>query len=348
MSEFIYLKIAEVKLETSDSITIVFDKPANYTYQAGQFITLVLTINGQEVRRSYSFSSSPVTDEKPAITIKKISGGLVSTYLYTQAYVGLELKTLAPAGTFVASNQSGKKRTVVLIGGGSGITPLFSMAKTIIAQEAESKVYLLYTNSNENSIILKNDIELLSKSANGRFTCIHTLTKPSSAWFGLTGRINKDNLHTYLEQFPVIYPKESEYYLCGPNQLMDAVTSGLVELGVPMLNIKKEKFTATATTGNAPASEFKGVSTVSAKIRNVVQTFEVKANETILSAAQKAGIKLPYSCENGVCTACMVTCTDGVVDMEDNDTLSPNEIAKGYVLTCCGYARSATVSLDTM
>ena len=138
----------------------------------------------------------------------------------------------------------------------------------------------------------------------------------------------------------------AEYYLCGPEILMDNVTTGLKQLGVAEDNIRKEKFvSATNTAAPKPTSNDANKSTVIATIKNVSYTFEVEANETILEASKNAGLDLPCACENGVCTACMAICTEGVVDMNGNDTLNKNELAKGLVLVCCGYAASSNVSL---
>ena len=344
MSNTINLKIAEVKMETSESITIIFDKPQDFNYESGQFLTLILTINGEEVRRSYSFSSSPYTDSKPSITIKKIAGGLVSNYLFTNAYVGLEIKSLPPFGAFVANISPSNKRDIVLIAAGSGITPLISIAKSVINQEKESNVFLLLGNSNESSIILKNEIEKLSADSNGRFKAIHSLSNPSANWAGNKGRITKDNLNSLLSQFSVNSLQNSEYYLCGPETLMENVISSLTSIGVNANFIKKEKFTAAPTVAHVPSAS-SSKSTVVAKIKNVDYTFEVDANETILEAGKNAGVDLPCACENGICTACMVLCTEGSVDMQGNDTLNKNELSKGYVLTCCGYANSSKISL---
>jgi ring-1,2-phenylacetyl-CoA epoxidase subunit PaaE len=343
MTTNITLKIAEVKLETADTITIVFEKPANFDYQSGQFLTLILTINGEEVRRSYSFSSSPYTDNNPCITVKKIEGGLVSNYLFTNAYVGLSINVMPPLGLFVIHPMPNLQRDIVLIAAGSGVTPLYSMAKTILSQEPNSKVYLLLANKNENSIIFK---EAFDKIHNPNFKMIHVLTKPSSAWNGATGRIDKDNIAAFITQLGVNNATNAEYYLCGPEMLMDNATAGLKQLGVSEDNIRKEKFvSATSTVAPKPTSNDANKATVIATIKNISYTFEVDANETILEAGKNAGVDLPCACENGVCTACMATCTVGVVDMNGNDTLNKNELAKGLVLTCCGYAASSNVSL---
>lgn len=343
MTNNITLKIAEVKLETSDTITIVFEKPSNFEYQSGQFLTLVLMINGEEVRRSYSFSSSPYTDNNPSITVKKIEGGLVSTYLFNNAYVGLSLTAMPPLGMFVVNPMPHLQREIVLIAAGSGVTPLYSMAKTILSQEPNSKVYLLLANKNESSIIFK---DAFDKINHPNFKVIHVLTKPSSAWNGPTGRIAQDNIASFIAQFGLHNSAMAEYYLCGPEILMDNVTTGLKQLGVAEDNIRKEKFvSATNTAAPKPISNDANKSTVIATIKNVSYTFEVEANETILEASKNAGLDLPCACENGVCTACMAICTEGVVDMNGNDTLNKNELAKGLVLVCCGYAASSNVSL---
>jgi ring-1,2-phenylacetyl-CoA epoxidase subunit PaaE len=344
MSNTITLKIAAIQQETPDAITIQFEKPENFIYQSGQFLTLILNIKGEEVKRSYSFSSSPYTDQNPSITVKKIAGGLVSNYLNFNAYEGMQISALPPLGTFTIVPTL-QKRNIVLIAAGSGVTPLFSMAKTILSQEPESKVNLLLANRTEDSIIFKNAIAALK---NEQFNAIHTLSKPESTWNGNTERISKENIARFLTQFDLENIQAAEYYLCGPEAMMENVIAGLNDLGVDLNNIKKEKFTAAASnssTHSVSPSTATTKSTVTATLKNVTYTFEVDENETILEAGKNAGIDMPCACENGVCTACMAFCTAGIIDMEGNDTLNKNEIAKGQVLLCCGYAKSKEINL---
>lgn len=333
MNETINLTVKSRIQETHDTVTLIFDETFdNLPYTSGQFLTVIVTLENEIFKREYSFSSSPQVDKHLAITIKRVKDGKVSTFLTENVSRGDKISTLPPAGKFVPNLNLNQKRTVVLIGGGSGITPLFSMAKSILAIEQNSKVYLLYANRTENDIIFIDEWKKLRETYQGRFNNIDILSQPSSSWYGIKDKISKENLSYYLEQLPVIFPKETEYYICAPKGLMTEVEEGLRILNIPSAKIHRESF---GSTGNSEAV-FNTDKLVKVKYREEIHEIMVAAGKSILKSALEQNIRIPFSCERGNCTACLGTCISGIVDMGNNDTLSANERSKGYVLTCIG------------
>ncbi len=337
----IKVKIKEVIRETADAVSIVLD-PADLNYKPGQFLTLTFNIAGEQVQRSYSLSSAQALNEPPTITVKKVAGGKVSTYINDTITAGTELESFAPLGNFTIEPKSSQTRQIVMFGAGSGITPLMSMIKTLLALEPNTKIALLYANSNEDSIIFYNQLEQLQKLHANRFQVIHILSKPSSNWVGLTGRINKDMVLQLIEQIPVVYANKAAYYICGPDGFMNEVKSGLSLLKIDSTNIHFESFNLTKGSDDNTSID----SEVTIKYRKSTHVIHVPAGKTILESAQAAKVNIPYSCQGGVCSACMGRCTSGKVKVSDEQSaLSSGEIDNGYILTCLGYALTPKVEI---
>lgn len=350
MSQRLHLTIKEITVETEDTKTIHFWHPIHNTisYVSGQFFTLIPEINGQKVRRSYSLSSSPKTDTSPAVTVKRIEGGLVSNYLCDHLKVGDSLEVLEPMGNFVIEPEASSTKTYVFIGAGSGITPLFSMIKTILHAEPKSKIYLIYGSRNENQIIFKKALEHFESQYLSQFKMIHVISQASQSWPGFKGRINQASIVYYLKQEFGIDIASAHYYMCGPAEMMIEVEKSLAMFDVPQAFINKELFTAFASEETKKAEE-----DGSLKSQEVTLIFEGKSHlvtvlpsQTILEAALEADIDIPYSCQAGMCTACMGLCTRGDVIMDEEDGLTANEIKKGYVLTCVAHPMSEGVEIN--
>lgn len=347
-----HLKVKEVIQETPDAVTISFWHPLSemIKYNAGQFLTILLNINDEKVRRSYSMSSSPHTDTAPAVTIKRVPGGLVSNWLIDNVKEGDFLEVLEPTGHFIVQPDIRNARTVVLIGAGSGITPLISIAKSILKIEAESRVVLLYGNRNENTIIFKHKLDELSEQYGERFLVKYTLSQPLNDWAGSTGRLNQSYILRLLEEIKGIVPTQAEYFLCGPDGLMDEAKNALALLKVPTERIHKESF-ATATTHHHPVHEVEDDGSLKTQEVTVLYEgseykFMVEPHQTILEAALELDIDLPYSCQAGMCTACMGKCTSGKVQLDEEDGLTKSELAAGFILTCVAHPLSKNVVVE--
>jgi ring-1,2-phenylacetyl-CoA epoxidase subunit PaaE len=349
MSKYFHLTVKEIITETSDTKTISFWQPIHQaiSYKAGQFITVIPEINGKKERRSYSMSSSP-REANLAITVKTVKDGLVSNYLFNTLKVGDALEIMEPMGHFVAEPDAHKTRNIVMFAGGSGITPLMSIIKTILPAETKSKVYLVYGSRNEEDIIFKKQLDQLEMQYQGRFKVVHVLTKPSYTWTGYKTRINQASAVIFLKQDIGVHIPESEYYLCGPEGMMEQVTNALHLFNVPPENIHKEHFGTVHHDTIVEKEEDQNLKeqTVTIKYEGTDYSVLVKPHETILEAALNLDIDLPYSCQAGMCTACMGKCVAGTVIMDEEDGLTDNEVKQGWVLTCVSHPMSAGVVIE--
>lgn len=350
-TKYFHLTVKEVIEETADTKTFTFWHPIHQaiSYKAGQFLTLIPVIDGQKVRRSYSMSSSPNKDASIAVTVKRVPNGLVSNYLCDTLKVGDAIEVMEPMGHFVIEPNPTKSRTVVLFGGGSGVTPLMSIAKSVLPVETTTKVYLVYGSRNEESIIFKQQLTELEAQYSGRFKVVHVLSQPSAAWTGDKTRINQALAERFLTQELGNDITKAEYYLCGPAGMMEQVTTSLTLAKVPTTQIYQEHFTSTHG-GTAIVEEEEDDSlkeqTVTIQYEGNDYTVIVKPHETILDAALRDDIDLPYSCQAGMCTACLGKCTSGKVVMDEEDGLTDNEIKQGYILTCVAHPKTAGVVIE--
>ena len=354
MSQYSTLKVKDIVRETEDAITIVFENTKEkISYKSGQFLTLIIPIEGEKHRRSYSLSSSPDCDENLAVTVKMIAGGKVSTHLVKNLKKGDNMEVMHPLGTFTIECNYQNKRNVVLIGAGSGITPLISIAKSVLYNEPLSNVFIIYGNRNENSIIFQGQLNNLKKEHGDRLNIVHVLSQPVSKLTLPSGRLNQTALIKLLESFSTLNITSADYFICGPHGLMDETKKALSILEVHADKIHKESFlpasdttpgivTETPANDSTPSNEQE----VTILYQGSEYKFNVPKGKTILEAALKENIDLPYSCQSGMCTACMGKCTSGKVKLDDPDGLSEKEIKQGFVLTCVGHPASANVVIE--
>ena len=362
------LKVKEVVRETEEAITIVFDQP-DLVYEPGQFLTLILTIEGEEVRRSYSLCTSPYTDEYPAVTVKRVASGKVSNYLNNTLQVGDTIKVQAPAGTFTTELRPDQARHLVMFGGGSGITPLMSLIKSVVDQEPDSKVSLIYANRNEEAIIFREYLHQLQSRFADRFHLTHILEAPTTRFACHGGLITTERVPDLLAELP-FSAEVTEYFLCGPTGMMDNVLEALRTLEIPPNLIHKESFVATPTkSGNGQAKPKAEISAnwdtettvgafgndaahvteaheVTVIFEGETHRFTVAPDSTILETAIALDIDLPYSCQSGICTACMGKCKSGRMKLDETDALTEDDLKEGYVLTCVGHPLTSDVVIE--
>jgi ring-1,2-phenylacetyl-CoA epoxidase subunit PaaE len=349
--KFYHLQVKEVVRETADAITIHLWHPLNEVikYKAGQFITILVPIEGKKVRRSYSMSSSPTADTAIAVTVKRVAGGLVSNWLNDNVKVGDFLEVIEPMGNFFVEPDFNKQRHIVLFAAGSGVTPLMSIAKTVLKSEPNSKVSLIYGNRNEETIIFKKAIAELEAANRARFEVVNILSKPSETWVGGFGHINQAQTVYYTKQLGVQYD-EADFYLCGPVGMMDEVIKALHLFNVPSSRIHKENFNAPMVEDDEPAGseavETGGSQKVTVRYEGDEHVFEVQPHQTILEAALELDIDLPYSCQAGMCTACLGKCVEGKVKLDEEDGLTEKELAQGFILTCVAHPVGPGVVID--
>jgi ring-1,2-phenylacetyl-CoA epoxidase subunit PaaE len=343
-----FLQVKEVIQETSDTVTLSFWHPISeqIKYKAGQFITIAIpTTDGKKVKRSYSMSSSPATDTAVAVTVKRVPNGIVSNYLNDNVHTGDFLEVIEPMGHFIFDPQENPDRNIYLFAAGSGITPLMSIAKTVLKTESNTKVKLFYGNRSEDSIIFKKELEELENQHKERFSTHYIVSKPQGIWVGERGRINQANATLLLKDACADFKKD-HFYMCGPEEMMDELKKIFELYDTPKGHVHFERF-------NAPMQEEDTVNLEELKKQTVkviydgdTHEFVVEPHQTILEAALEQDIDLPYSCQAGMCTACLGKCTDGKVKMDEEEGLTEKEIAQGYILTCVSHPMSEGVVVE--
>ncbi|WP_020596654.1 2Fe-2S iron-sulfur cluster-binding protein [Spirosoma panaciterrae] len=343
-NDLLQLRIVRIVSETADTRSY-FLEPLNgqpVDYQAGQFLTLLLMHHGHEVRRSYSLSSVP--GEPLQLTIKRVENGEISRYLHDTLRVGDVLTSLHPAGRFTLdTNQTGD---LVLLGAGSGITPLFALLKQALNNESGRRVILLYSNSTERRIIFNEALADLQIKFPDRFRVIHLLSNPTENWTGLRGRLNNVMLERLL---PTLIrdsnPETLRFYVCGPGDYMRMVQFTLVFSGFQVAQIRRENFVVDPVVV-APPPIVAQDRTVLLRFRGKEIEIQVPAYKSILQAALDEGVMLPYSCRGGRCSTCAARCLAGQIHMTINDVLTDHDLAHGWVLTCTGYPESDGVVIE--
>jgi ring-1,2-phenylacetyl-CoA epoxidase subunit PaaE len=344
MNGYIPLKIVSVKTETDDCKTFVLE-PADgskLTCQAGQFLTLVFPKGAGEDRRSFSISSTPILDEPLSITVKKIANGEYSRKLVDYARVGDILQTIGASGFFTEPDNIESFRQLVFIAAGSGITPIYSLIKTVLVKYPEIRVLLIYGNRTKANTIFHKELEALAIQYKERFI-IEWLF--STALNLEKARLSKWLLEKMLQKYMVLPAVANLFYLCGPYEFMRMAGIELLEDGIPAANIRKEIFNPfKPVIKQLPPDTDAHMVTITTGEKNY--SLKVQYPQTILQAIKKAGIAVRYSCEAGKCGTCVAHCSSGVVWMSSNEVLMEDEIAKGKVLTCVGYPVNGDVVLE--
>lgn len=344
MSKFNPLKVKEIRRETPLAVSIVFDVPdhlkADYTFKSGQYVNIKTLINGEEIRRSYSISSSPKSNEL-RVVVKAVANGVFSTYVTTQLQVGAVLEVAQPEGKFVLENPNAK--IIAGIAAGSGITPIISLAKDVLENAADTTFILVYGNKTVEDTIYYNEIEALKNHYLGRFFVHYTFTKthPEGA---LYGRIERSTIN-FVFKNKHNEKHIDEYFLCGPEDMIQKVTNVLTENGARDEQIHYELFTTSSTNGEIPVSG-EGMVKVTVMVDDVETTFNMPRTENILNAALKHGIDAPYSCQGGICSSCMCRTVKGSAEMKTNHILMDDEVEEGLLLACQAYVTSDEIYVD--
>jgi ring-1,2-phenylacetyl-CoA epoxidase subunit PaaE len=329
--------IRETADASSFEIASMDDKPLSY--EAGQFITLVFTkANGKEDRRSYSFSSAPLLNEPARITIKRVENGEYSRQLLSRLKVGDTLMSSGISGFFRLPEQPGLFSRFVFLAAGSGITPVFSLLKTLLQVQAMPVLLIYSSTSAAHTIFYEELIRLREQYPHFNIEFLFSQAEQGKRRFG------KFLLHTLLEEYKVPV-KNTMFYLCGPVNYMLVASISLITAGVPEEHIRKENFN-TRPHNFKPVPPDTEAHTVTAQLGNVSYGFTVQYPDTILAAAKKQRIPLPYSCEAGNCGSCVATCTNGKTWMGYNEVLMDDEIRQGKVLTCQAYPVEGDVELE--
>lgn len=375
MKELLELKIREIIRETTDTISLVLENTdrTNLNYIAGQFLTFLFNINGKELRRSFSLSSAPDTDKYPAVTIKRMENGEISRYIFDHIRQGDILTSLYPTGKFTLPAATPIPRDIFLVGGGSGITPLFALLKTVLQKMPQHHTTLLYANHNETSTIFYRQLNVLQEENPHRFTLIYFFSNPSgksdiSAAGGISagkhpdlpagepltpggdlnqGRLNNSLLEELVNSHFHYEKNKAEFFLCGPASLMRMAQLTLIFMGFRKDQVHRENFVSPVLTTSPHTHALNAVSSrATLHFRGQKHTIIIPAGENILQAALDKGIQIPYSCRGGLCSACSGRCTKGKVNMLINEVLTDRDVANGWVLTCVGIPQTEELEID--
>jgi len=344
MSQFVSLRIKEVVQETPEAVSLVFDIPAkdqsNFSFIPGQFITLKAEINGEEVRRAYSISSSPKEDLK--VSVKKIANGAFSTYANEVLKAGDAIDVMVPEGKFQLHTNANHQKNYLAFAAGSGITPIMSMIKTVLIEEPESKFFLVFGNRTaEQAMFFRELLGLQLQYPEQLF--IEFVYSREQVQGSTYGRIEKP----VIEEVVTTNFKDysfNDYFLCGPEAMIQTVKEVLTAHGAAAEAIHFELFTTSAPV--AENTEATGTASIEILVDDEEFTIEADKNTTLLDAALAADIDAPHSCKGGVCCSCICRVTEGEAHMPNNNLLTDDEIEEGLILACMSYAKSDSLKLD--
>jgi ferredoxin-NADP reductase len=337
------LRVKEVARETHDASSFVLDVPealaATFQYRPGQFCTFRVPVDGVEQVRSYSMSSAPRTDSDLTVTVKRVEGGLVSNWFLDHLRKGDVIEVTRPAGVFCA--QAGRMAPLLGFCGGSGVTPVMSITKQVLAETGRS-VRLLYANRDRESVIFDAALDALGALHGERLAVHHHLDDAS-------GYLQADAIKAFVGRDA----GDADCYVCGPGPFMDVVESALGELGVPPERVFIERFlveqqekdaAATAPGETGAAASLPESVTVILGGKKTVCTYQ--PGDTLLETARRGGLRPPFSCEAGNCATCMAFLKEGNVRMRANSALTPEEVEEGWVLTCQSLPSGETVTVE--
>tara|TARA_B110000967_G_scaffold31107_2_gene29415 strand:- start:1325 stop:2377 length:1053 start_codon:yes stop_codon:yes gene_type:complete len=346
MAQFHSLKIKSILRQTDKAVSITFEVPKNlkaaFNFKAGQYITLKTSIDAQEVRRDYSLSSNP-TSGALTITVKEIEGGVFSSYANNHLSSGDTLEVGLPNGRFIYETQTGA-HTIVAFAAGSGITPIMSIARTVLETESDSTFVLVYGNKSAKETIFHEEILSLQRLYTNRFKLQFVCSEVNEE-DALFGRIDRGNVN-YIIKNTIDITDAQKFYLCGPEGMINTTNEVLIEKGVEESQIMFELFTASATALTSSTSTKKGESELTILVDEEETTLLMLQKQTILEAALANDLDVPYSCQGGVCSSCICRVTEGTASMRQNNILTDNEVAEGLVLSCQAEPTSATIKVD--
>jgi len=354
---FHQLKVNDIRPETDSCVSVSFDIPADlkdlFAFKQGQNITIKATIEGEDLRRSYSICSSPFENEL-RIAVKKVDHGKFSAWINHRLKAGDMVEVLPPTGQFFTALDPANQKHYIAFAAGSGITPLLSIIKTTLSTELNSRFTLFYGNQNRQSIIFRDELEAVKNIYMHRFTVHHILSRETTEFPLYQGRITEEKCVAIFNHL-VRLESCDEFFLCGPEAMITIVKNYLLKKGVEASKIHFELFTTPGSkTAAAENKEAISVSSGNEKFSIVTiysdgTSFNIKlpySGASILDAALAAGADLPFACKGGVCATCRAKLLAGEIYMDNNYALEPEEVKNGYILTCQSHPRSEKISVD--
>lgn len=359
-ARFHTLTVTEVERLTDDAVALSFAIPDEladeFVFEPGQHLTLRTTIDGQDVRRSYSICRSrPEALERKELRIAsaRLPGGRMSNWINDSVAAGDTIEVMTPLGGFTCAAQPDAIRHHVAIAAGSGITPVMSLISSMLAEEPRSRATLIFGNRHTTSIMFLEALEDLKNRYPGRFHLINVLSREAQDVELFSGRLDRERLERILDAIVPVSTVD-QWYLCGPFGLVETAQALLSDLGVDSHHVHHEVFhvddaglpvVASEPLARAPGAPSEAVVTVNLDGRTTVIEMPSRS-ETILAATLRARPDAPFSCTGGVCGTCRARLVEGKVRMDRNYALEPEEIAAGIVLACQSHPVTATVALD--
>jgi ring-1,2-phenylacetyl-CoA epoxidase subunit PaaE len=356
MSQFYPLTIDHVKRETRDTIVVSFAVPGEleetFRYRQGQHITLRSKVDGEDIRRSYSICSA-VQDRHLRVAIKRTAGGVFSSWANETLKPGDTLQVMPPMGSFNLPLAAGQAKHYLGFAAGSGITPMLSIVKTTLLAEPKSRFTLVYGNRASSSVIFKEELSALKDTYLSRLNLVYVMSREQQDVELFNGRIDRDKCDRFFQSWIALNDIDAAF-ICGPEDMIHAVSASLQAHGMDQAVIKTELFAAgvfaDASKHKAKASRPIGGKqecevTVVIDGYHTVFTMD-KETESLLDAGLKHGIDMRYSCKGGVCATCRCKVLEGKVDMDANYALEDYEIARGFVLSCQSFPVTDKLSID--
>ena len=345
MSDFHTLTVSEVKKETPNAVVVSFVIPENlkkeFKFDAGQYITIRHTIDGQDIRRAYSLCSLPGASTIQ-VGIKKVEGGAFSVYANEELKHGDLLEVMAPEGKFVLEADKNATKNYAAFVAGSGITPVLSIIKSVLEEEPNSRFLLAFGNQSQKETMFYDELMQLMRESNERLQ-IEWVYSRERVEGARQGRIDGDIVN-YLLKNKFEYTTFSAFYLCGPEPMIDAVSSTLKEQGINEKLVHFELFT-TAEEGLLLESH-DGNTEITILLDDEEKTFTMPQDKSILEAALAQDLDAPFSCQGGICSTCIARIKEGKAEMRKNQILTDGEIADGFILTCQAHPTTAKLVVD--
>lgn len=352
------LTVKDIHQETEDCVSIAFEIPAelqdHYQFKAGQYLNFKIVVDGNEIRRSYSLSSSP-HEKEWRIAVKKVENGRFSEYVNHQLKVNDTIEVMTPIGTFTTEFDVKNNKEYVLVAAGSGITPVISVIKEILATEPKSNVTLFYGNKGFNSVIFREQIQAIKDKHLENFRVIHIFSRENLGNEIQTGRITGEKFEQLIDAFLKNQPID-EVFICGPDQMIRNVQQVCLNHHIQQDNVHVELFGTEILSKQEEAEDASTKSEQIPEIHTEVQiiidgdeyNFPMNSSQKVLDAGLESGIDLPFSCKGGVCCTCRAKVLEGEVRMDVNYALSDEEVSQGYVLTCQSHptTKKLVVSFD--
>ena len=345
------LTLREVRRETPSAVSLAFAVPAAlreaFRFTPGQYLTLRRVVGGAEIRRSYSICSAP-GDGELRIAVKQVPGGVFSTLANTSLAAGDEIEVATPAGRFGLAPEPAARRVFAAFAAGSGITPILSQLRTILAEEPESRFFLAYGAPSGAEMLFRETLFAFKNRAPGRFALYPILSREHQDLDLLHGRLDAAKIARLLRH-AIPTASIDHALICGPAAMAETVTEALLAAGLPEARLRRERF----STGTPPPPSLAAASAdIAAACRATIiidggrHLIPVAAGESVLEAGLRAGLDLPYACRGGMCCSCRARLVAGEADMAVNYSLEAWELAAGFVLTCQAQPRSPEVTLD--